>query len=312
MNGFGLTSGPSLFLFLAGRAGSPGYPQGHWMDLLSFSWLVRRETNSNCKLVVPKVPLSPLSPTSPPLASLSDSSSQAELFTPTLIFLLLGTWYDFASLPHVNTSAATWFATAKKTWVKAPCGIFRPMHWLVGTRLRSTPSSCHSGPRGTYGDEAFVGPSPRVIARSRDPAEHTLDRAHKCGTKPRACKPLRSGALFVTWHNLSYPGWLTSLPLLQRDWFMSQECQPAALWVGKKYLLYVPKLITSFFLPPVRFCLFLLLSFSKPHLFLICFPCWTSTTPYFPRLFLVAPFTLKEIVHILVPRAFLAPSNRRG
>lgn len=258
------------------------------------------------------MPFSPLSPTSLPSASLSDYSSQAELFTPILIFLLLGTWYDFYFLPHLNTSGATWLAMAKKMWVKVLCVIFRLMLWLVSPRLRSTPSSCHSGPRSTYRDEAFVSQSPLVIARSRAPTQHTLDRSQKCRTNPCACKPLRLGALFVTWRNLFYPGWLSSLPLLQRDWFMLQECQPAALWVGKKYLLYVPKLIISFFLPPVRFCLFLLLSFLKPNLFLICFPCWTSTTLYFPRLFLVAPFTLKEIVHILVPRAFLAPFNRRG
>lgn len=93
------------------------------------------------------------------------------------------------------------------------------------------------------------------------------------------------------WPNPAHPGQFSnssSFPL-ETDLHCRNASQQLHGW-EKCTCFYVLNLIASFSLRPVRVCLFLLLSFSVPNLFLICFPCRTSTTPYFPRLFLVAPF----------------------
>lgn len=63
------------------------------------------------------------------------------------------------------------------------------------------------------------------------------------------------GSCLVPWHNVIWPGWLWLIFLFSRGWFTRQECQPAAPWVGKMYLLLCVQANSLFFLLPVRVCL---------------------------------------------------------
>lgn len=81
-------------------------------------------------------------------------------------------------------------------------------------------------------------PGPLVIARSRASTKHTLDRKHSETWTFVLLSIWEWGA--VCFPDITSRLTLIPIPLLWRDWkdwFILQECQPAALWMGKMYLL---------------------------------------------------------------------------
>lgn len=107
---------------------------------------------------------------------------------------------------------------------------------------------CHRDPRKTCGDQVFIAWVPRVYAGRTSQGRKKIK---SCAFKTAE---IRGGCL-LPWHKAVCPGWLWVIFLSSRDWFTLLECQPAAPWVGKMYLLLCVQANSLFPLLPVRVCL---------------------------------------------------------
>lgn len=136
----------------------------------------------------------------------------------------------------------------------------------------------------------------RVEIKSSSPGflESTLDAHHKGGNKKMKSCAFKTAEILGL---VCYPGTRQSVLADSEsssfppgtDLRRRNASQQLRGW-EKCTCFYVFRLRASLPYCLWEFVFFLLLSFLVPNLFLICFPCWASTTSYFPRLFLVAPF----------------------
>lgn len=116
--------------------------------------------------------------------------------------------------------------------------VSRLMHWIVSTRQCSTPNSCCSGPGSPGEMRPFSAGVPWWLQGAEPPLNtHWADSTDETWTFV-LLSIWEWGA--VCFSDITSWLTLTPLPLLWRDWrdwFILQECQPAALWMGKMYLL---------------------------------------------------------------------------
>lgn len=142
---------------------------------------------------------------------------------------------------------------------------------------------CHRDPRKTCGDQVFIAWVPRVYAgRTSQGRKKIKSCAFKTAEfRGVVCYPGTRQSVLADSESSSFPP--------GTDLRCRNASQQLRGW-EKCTCFYVFRLIASFPYCLWEFVFFLLLSFLVPNLFLICFPCWASTTSYFPRLFLVAPF----------------------
>ena len=121
------------------------------------------------------------------------------------------------------------------------------MHLIVSARQCSTPSPL-SDLGSTWGDEAFISWAPDWL-QGAEPL-YTLKRQIAGMRNKPLCSETSEIWWVVCYSSMIQPilaDSLTHLPLLWRDWFTLQESQPAALWVGKMYLLLCTQANSLFF-----------------------------------------------------------------